>query len=473
MSDAGGLLLRRAELAGRIVDVRTRGGRIDAIAPSLAATSDEMVIDARGGALLPGLHDHHIHLLASAAAARSLVLGPPSVRDADAMAAALQEADAALARGDWIRAVGYHESVAGDLDRHALDRIVAGRPVRVQHRSGARWILNTAAIDALDLGGRDHPAVERDAAGVPTGRVDRADDWLRSLLPAGAAPDLSSLGAALAAAGVTGVTDTTPSERVEDLTPLGAAVTSGSLPQRVVVTGGPALAAMAPPTGLVLGPVKVVVDDGAYPSIDELAGHIAAAHAHGRAVAIHCVTRPALVLALAACDAAGSQPGDRVEHGSVIPAELIGELRRQRLTVVTQPALVAERGDDYERDVDRDDLPHLYRIRSLLDAGVAVAASSDAPYTDPDPWAAVRAAVSRSTPSGRVLGPDERVSPAVALGLFLGAPLDPGGPARPVEVGAPADLCLLGPPLATVLERLRADDVVATICAGRVAHHAG
>ena len=40
--------------------------------------------------------------------------------------------------GEWLRGTGYHESVAGELDRHALDRWVPARPVRVQHRDVSR-----------------------------------------------------------------------------------------------------------------------------------------------------------------------------------------------------------------------------------------------------------------------------------------------------------------------------------------------
>jgi predicted amidohydrolase YtcJ len=236
-----------------------------------------------------------------------------------------------------------------------------------------------------------------------------------------------------------------------------------------MVTGGPALTAAVLPAGLERGPVKVLVDDATYPALAELAGHIALAHRHDRAVAIHCVTRTALVLALAAWDEAGSRPGDRVEHGSVIPAELFGALARHGLTVVTQPGFVGERGDEYLEDAV-DDLADLYRCRTLLDAGIPVAASTDAPYTSLDPWAAMRAAAARAAPSGAVVGPGEAVTPARALALFLADLDDPGGPPRVVAPGARADLCLLAHPLATVLARLSADDVVATICAGRVVH---
>jgi len=152
----------------------------------------------------------------------------------------------------------------------------------------------------------------------------------------------------------------------------------------------------------------------------------------------------------------------------VVPPELVDAIVRHGLTVVTQPGFIGERGDEYLSDVDEDDLPHLYPCRTLLDAGVPVAGSTDAPYSSADPWRAMRAAVSRRAPSGAVVGANEAVDAATALRLFLGRAHDPGGPPRTVAVGVPADLCLLDRPLADSLTRLRADDVAATVCAGRV-----
>ena len=193
------------------------------------------------------------------------------------------------------------------------------------------------------------------------------------------------------------------------------------------------------------------------------------AHRHGRAAAVHCVTRTAIVLTLAAWDVVGSRAGDRVEHGSVVPPEVIGSLVRHGITVVTQPSFIGERGDEYLHDV-AEDLPHLYRCRSLLKAGIRVAGRNDAPYTAPDPWQAMRAAASRAGPSGAILGTSEAVDPAQALRLFLGELHDPGGAARTVHFGGSADLCLLRYPLNVALERLTAEDVAATVCSGRLVH---
>lgn len=460
------LFLRDAEVGGRRVDVRVADGVVAEVGPSLDASRGARVVDAGGGALLTGLHDHHVHLLAAAAAERSVDCGPAAVRDRAGLAGALRRADAELALGAWLRGVGYHESVAGDLDRAALDALVPERPARIQHRTGARWTLNSVAVRALGLAGLDRPWVERDASGEPTGRLHRSDRWLRDVL-ADTEPvepvDLAGLGRRLASYGVTGVTDTTPYDDAEELTAIAEARSRGDLPQRVMVTGGPALVSVAFPPGLERGPVKLVIDDAEYPALDELIGWITAAHAHGRNVAIHCVTRTSLALAVAAWNAVGSRPGDRVEHASVAPPDLRDALAALGITAVTQPAFVAERGDQYLADVERDDLPHLYPCRSLLDAGVAVAGSSDAPYSDPDPWKAIAAAVTRATASGAVVGAEERIAPFRALELFLGDLGAPGGPPRAVVTGAPAELCLLDCPLEEALAHPDARHVRMTI----------
>lgn len=464
------LHLREVEVDGRVVDVAVAGGSVAAVGERLLVAPGALVVDGQGGALIPGLHDHHLHLLATAAARASVPAGPPPVRNSDELRAALRDADRRLALGQWIRAVGYHETVAGDLDRAQLDRWVPDRPVRVQHRSGAQWTLNSAALDVLSMSGRTHAGLERDRSGALTGRLHRGDDWLRTLLPE-AVPDLAGLGADLAGHGVTGVTDTTPSARRTDLDAVAQAAASGALPQRVTLTGGPTLTAVPFPASVARGAVKIVIDDGDYPALDAVANDIRLAHEQDRPVAVHCVTRTALVLALAAWRAAGPAPGDRVEHAAVVPTELIGDLAALGLTVVTQPGFIGERGDVYLAEVDPDDVPHLYRCASLLDAGIPVAGSTDAPYTSIDPWAAMRAAVRRTAPSGAVLGAAEALTPRRALGLFLGAPDDPGGTPRRVVPGAPADLCLLAHPMPVIEARLTAEDVVATIVDGRIVHH--
>ena len=203
--------------------MRVRGSSLAEIGVGLPREPGEEIIEAAGGALLPGLHDHHLHLLAMAAAADSVQLGPPAVRTPEAFAQALIKARSRAAPGSWIRGVGYHESVAGLLDRDQLDAIVGDRPVRVQHRGGALWVLNSAAISAAELDRQTDPDVERDAQGRLTGRLWRWDAKLISPV----APDLRAVGESLATVGITGVTDATP-----DLDPQALALLSGRQSKR-------------------------------------------------------------------------------------------------------------------------------------------------------------------------------------------------------------------------------------------------
>jgi predicted amidohydrolase YtcJ len=456
------MLIRNASVWGRgRADVRIADGTVTACAPSLRRLAGEDDLDAAGGALLPGLHDHHVHLRALAAARVSVAAGPPQVQTAGQLTARLREADRDLPPGAWIRGVGYHESVAGPLDRCALDRMLPHRPVRVQHRTGVLWMLNSMAARQVALDGCDQAGVERDGAGHATGRLWRMDYWLADRT-GGQPPDLAPVSAQAAARGVTGFTDATPGMSAPGVAALAAAVASGAIVQRVHCMA-PAGVSVLGADRFTVGPVKILLDDDSLPGLGELASQVRAAHAVGRPVAVHCVTRVQLILALAALDAAQRVPGDRIEHGAVIPAEALDRLHG--LTVVTQPHFVAEHGAQYAAEVAPADLPDLWRLRSLLDAGIGVAGGTDAPFGGADPWQVIRAATRR--PPG--LAPVEAIPASQAIGLFLGTAAAPAIP-RSIAAGKPADLTLLQVPPGEAERTLTADLVAATIVAGKTAY---
>ncbi len=458
-----GLLLRNAELAGHIrADVRITGGTVAEVSPGLRRHG-EAEYDCQGGAVLPGLCDHHLHLSALAAWSESVRCGPPDVTSAADLSAAL--AAAGPDRHGWIRGVGYAETVAGDLDAAALDRLRTDPPVRIQHRSGALWMLNSAALAALSADGAHHPGLERGADGRPNGRLWRADDWLRGRLPRAGPPSLARVGATLLRHGVTAVTDATPDLDDQAIAAITEAMSRGQLPPDVLLLGAPldavlpadlgrpglaaGLAAGLAP-GPAAGPYKIVLADSGLPACDELADRIRTAHAAGRPVAVHCVTREALVLLMVALQDAGPRPGDRIEHAALVPRELLPGLALLGVRVVTQPGFLPHRGDDFLRDLPPGDHPDLYRCATLRRAGIPVALSSDAPYGPLDPWAVLTAATGRRTASGQVAGPEERLTFAEALDAYLAPPGDPGGPPRQVRAGTAANLAILRAPLADV-----------------------
>jgi predicted amidohydrolase YtcJ len=430
------MLIRRATtLDGVIVDLRV-GARIEELADTLVPRSGEDVFDAVAGTVLPGLHDHHVHLHSAAAAEHSVRAGPPQVRERVALAAVLASAET----GDdgWIRAVGYHDSVAGPLDRAALDAMVPSTPLRVQHRSGVLWMLNSAGLARVGL------------AGHPDGRLRSADSWSDAL--SRGATNLAELSHRLSRYGVTGITDATPDLDVGDIVRLTELHRHGELRQRVHC----------------LAPGKRILHDDDL-DLHQLADWIADRHRCGAPVAIHCVTAAQLVVTIAALRQAGSHPRDRIEHAAVVPPDCLIDLAELGVTVITQPNFVAERGDEYLDEVPAAERDQLWRLASLRRAGVPVALSTDMPFGQPDPWAAIRAAVHRTTPSGAVLGADECITARTALTMFFGYPDQPTR-TRSVQPGEPGDLCVLNVPPETALTELDAGMVAATIIGGEIAY---
>jgi predicted amidohydrolase YtcJ len=428
------MLIQRAILLdGTATDIRV-GEQITDVG-DLEPRKGEEMFDAAGATIIPGLHDHHVHLRSAAAALTSARVGPAEVRGRADLARAL--ADAPVGSDGWIRAVGYHEAVAGPLDRDVLDEVSPSLPVRVQHRSGVLWTLNSAGLARVGLA--DHP----------DGRLRSADrSWSDTLQRNESG--LAEISRLLSRYGVTGITDATPDFEVSDIVKLMEAHRRGELRQRVHC----------------LAPGKRILHDSDL-DLGELTAWVAERHAVDAPVAVHCVTAAQLVVTLSALREAGTHPQDRIEHAAVVPDDSVADLTDLNVTVVTQPNFVAERGDQYLTDVPAGEHHELWRVASLLTAGVRVALSTDMPFGEGDPWATMRAAVHRTTAAGGVLGADECVSASEALTMFFGTSGQPTDP-RSIAKGQPGDLCVLAAPRDEVLKVLDSQMVRATVVAGEV-----
>ena len=453
------MLIQNAEIWGHgPADVRLSGNQISEIG-SFAALPGEVVIDAAGGALLPGLHDHHIHLAGLAVRASSIPCGPPEVTTAEALARQLQRPGSG-----WIRGIGYHESVMGLPDSRSLDRLLADRPLRIQHRSGRLWLLNSLALAELLDRAEAPPGLDREK-----GHLFDEDRWLQATLGS-SPPDFARISAELARFGVTGVTDMSPRNDAANAAHVSRQHAAGALLQRCILAGELSLAEAAP-GDWTLGPAKLHLHEAAFPDFDETASFIAAAHDQERSVAIHCVSEIELVFALAVLERAGARAGDRIEHASVASPELVTRMSALGLAVCVQPHFVAERGDRYLADIEPQHLPDLYRLRSLVEAGIPLAGGSDAPFVSHDPWEAMAAAVSRRTREGQTIGAGEALTPEEALALYLADPLDLTRQRR-IAPGELADLCLLDRPWSAARQTLSSAAVRATFVSGNLVHQA-
>jgi predicted amidohydrolase YtcJ len=328
------------------------------------------------------------------------------------------------------------------------------------------WLLNSLALETLLANAAAPPGLERED-GRYTGRLFDADDWLRQALGS-QPPDLSAVSRDLAARGLTGLTDMSPRNDPSMAQHFAAQTEAGALVQHVTLAGTLDLAG-AEPRGWNLGPAKLHLHENALPEFDHCLGFIRAAHQQGRGVAVHCVTEVELVFTLALFEAAGTVAGDRIEHLSIADPNHIARIAALGLPVCVQPHFITERGAQYLRDVPPADHSHLYRLRSLAEAGMRLLGGSDAPFGSADPWAAMAAAVARQTDGGTIMGADEGLTPERALALYLADPAAPWDE-RNLTVGDAADLCLLDRPWSDTRCNLASTGVRLTLIGGEVVH---
>ncbi|MFN8543987.1 MAG: amidohydrolase family protein [Candidatus Binatia bacterium] len=432
-------------------------------------------MDLGGATVLPGLVDPHLHLFALAA--RDAHLDCARFDTVDMLLVAVAARARALPPGTWVRGEGLDEVRLGRLPyARELDAAAPGHPVRLRHRSRHASVLNGRALRCLG----PSPGVER-IHGVPTGLVSGREELLsrrvgplpRADLEAG----LATAAHALAARGVTTVADATPRTWIA-LAPLRRVMAAGRFPLRVFAMRPSPRSHWRPTPRLAPGPVKIMVQEEGTrlrPNPATLARRIRAAADAGVPVAVHCLGTATLVAALAAFAALPAavrrRARHRLEHVAECPPPLVARIARLGLAVVTNPALVRERGDVYLADPDGPPAAWLYRAASLAAAGVPLAAASDAPVTPLDPWLGMATARTRRTAIGRVLGGSERLTSAAALGLFTtGAAWSLGadGLGRLVPGGA-ADLIAVEPdPLRATPDELHTTRVRLAMVGGEV-----
>ena len=448
----------------RLTNATIAGGQFIETTSHANLADGSTVIDAKGNLLIPGLHDHHTHLIAYAASLVSINCGPPNV----ASEADLKSALRAQPGRHWLRGTGHHESVSGHLDRQWLDTWAPDRPIRIQHRSGRLWILNSLGMEIIAKSAVSMTPHEQDRLTNEDGRLYDVDELLGKLTRS-EMPPVKLASQQLAAFGVTGINDMTPSNNAETWQWFSELQASQDLLQKVRMSGRPALGRCQRTPRLFVGETKVHLHDSSLPDFGDFVSTITESHEKQRNVAVHCVTEVELVYTLSAFRAASTLAGDRIEHASVIPPALIEQLCELGLSVVTQPNFVHERGDAYLKDIPLTEHAFLYRTNSLMLAGVPTAFGTDFPFGHPDPWAAMDAATKRTTSSGHLLNDAERITPESALNGFLGKLSAPSS-IRSIEPGAPADCCLLDAPWQVLRNDLSSSHVMMTFRDGELVY---
>lgn len=420
-----------------------------------------------GAVVVPGFEDPHVHLLAMAAVRRSIDAGASAAPNLASLRRALTAGAAARPGAGWLRATGFDDALVTERclpPRAVLDDAVPDRPLALHHAAGRVVVLNRAALVRLGFDASAHDGVV--AAGDPRLTVP-------AMSPAELAEAMRGVSDDLVAAGVVAVTDASVSNDLAEVRLLDALVADGVLAPAVrILPGARALGSLdglGPgarlPGGAYMGPAAKIVVEGDDP--DDLVELVAEAHRAGWPVAVHVTDVDGLARSLDALGGAPRLPAgrrDRFEHLSLCLPEQVAQVAASGAVVVTQPAFLRHRRAKYAEQLTSVERSWLYRVQSLLDAGVPVSASSDAPVVPASPLEAMAAAVDRGG-----FAPAEAVDRATSLALVTRAAADASGTGGGVlRLGDPAAATVLsGDPRVVPADEV---SVLATVVGSRILH---
>ncbi len=123
---------------------------------------------------MPGFHDCHVHLTAS-----GLYAGDHDLSDCRDVPSVLARIAVLARRDEMVYAGGFDETATIDHrapTKSELDAVTAGRPALVSRIDGHSSIANSAAFELMGID-PNAPGVEKDAAGVATGKLVGSVHW--------------------------------------------------------------------------------------------------------------------------------------------------------------------------------------------------------------------------------------------------------------------------------------------------------
>jgi predicted amidohydrolase YtcJ len=459
-----------------------------------AAGSGAEEHDLAGGVVVPGFFDGHTHvwkigkLLTSAVDLRR-------VSSMDELKDALRDAAVRNPGAPWLEGRGYNEANLREGRRplrNDLDAAAPGRRVWLTRTCGHIGVASSPALEAAGLGddavAPPGGSILRDASGCLTGELhETAMGLVRRHLPE---PDAAAYREMVLAAGrhllrqgITSATDAGVDPLL--LQVYRGLAASGELPVRIhaMAARSPLDGAPPPPIPeaevspwLRIDTVKLFADGGLSGATAALRGRYRHAdergllrldraglvelgrdaHDAGLRLAVHAIGDLAIDEALGAFEelqANGEPRGHRIEHCGLPDEEQLARAAALGVAVAPQAIFLAELAPNFRRFLTDDYLARCYPLRSMLDAGLVMALSSDAPVVrDDSPLAGMRAAVLRGAPGQAPLVPEQAITAAEALhGYTVGGAEAAGEGATRGRLapGMLADLAVLsGDPLA-------------------------
>jgi hypothetical protein len=497
----------------------TQGGVVHFVGPQNEAPRAETTIDLHGAVMMPGLTDAHIHLFGLATERLQIPLDPRSVRSLPALLDRVSSAARRTPEGRWIRCVGFDENGIRELrypTREELDAAAPDHPVFIRRFCGHTAILNSAALRSLGIEeGVSDPvggSFGRDSAGRLSGVAKElaADAVFRNIPKEDRATvaksleatirDAMRLGLTAAVEAAVGFTSGFDEEHAtwELLKSDPSLLRMGfmcrldpkdALARRLTPQRNPdwqtnslkffADGIVGARTAAVSADYSDVGGNGLFMrDEDELERVIVEAHLAGWQVAVHSVGDRAISRVIAAFERAQTampraDARHRIEHYTCPPAGGLLRMKKVGAMVVSQPSFLSVM---HRSTIDAFGplAETRYPARSVIEAGVPYAASSDAPTGDFSPWVGMAEAMERGASKGRPIGASEALSRTQAVrGYVQGGAYAMGQEnwRGVLEAGRAADLVVVDRDPFTSSVDFRHVEVLMTMVRGSIEHN--
>jgi predicted amidohydrolase YtcJ len=137
----------------------------------------------------------------------------------------------------------------------------------------------------------------------------------------------------------------------------------------------------------------------------------------------------------------------RIEHCTLVTPDILERMKRLDLIAVPFGSYVATHGDKLLEWYGEERLERMFPHRSLLDAGITVAGSSDYTCAPFEPLLGIQSCVTRETLNGLPLGKSQRITPYEALWVYTVGSATATGEAKEkgrIAPGYLADFTVLG-----------------------------
>lgn len=498
--------------------VVVRGGKIDAVGDaSLAASAAGLpAIDLRGRTVVAGFNDAHAHIW-KIGHLLTTMLDLRTVGSLDELVEKVSAFRSRLPDGAWLLGRGFNEAAMAEgrvPTRHDLDRAAPDQPVVLTRTCGHIYAANSVALaragidasTAAPVGG----VIERDARGAPTGLLhETAMGLMNRAIPAPTAADYERMiTAALRHQLSLGITSSSDCGVAPALLAVYRDLDRrGALPARVNVMPLRRVDGVADPVPLPeqyesdrlrVNTVKFLADGGLsgataalsvpYRHADtkgvlrfergELFGLCRETHEAGWRLATHAIGDVAIDQMLDIYESLGPHPrglAPRIEHFGLPDAAQLARAAALGVIAVPQTIFIHSLGLNFRSYLPDAFIPRTYPIRAMLDAGVRVALSSDAPVVEDDnPMVGAMAAVTRRDRDGYPIAPEQAITMQEALhGYTVGGAIATGqtDTLGTVDAGKWADLAVLSDnPLMVAPDALPSIKVDMTLLGGAVVH---